>query len=293
MEIRELKYFLAIANYKSISKAAQSLYLTQPSLSRQMQNLEKEIGKQLFIRGSKSITLTEAGQLLKKRAEEIIELSEKTALELIDDENAGGDIYIAGGESHAIDIVARAAKQLQMENNNVRIHFQSEDTAAVSERLQKGLIDFGILVEPADLSNFEYVKLPKKDNWGVLMKEDSPLAKKKYIELIDLQDCPIICSRHSINTGVIKNFENVYNKKLNIVATYNLIYNASIMVKEGIGYAIGLDKIINTKESGLCFVPLTPITQVNIYLAWKKNQTFTRCCKNFIENLKELINSSI
>ena len=164
MEIRELKYFLAIAREQSISKAAEFLYMTQPSLSRQMQNLEREIGKQLFLRGNKKITLTETGILLRKRAEEMLALYEKTQSEISAPiESISGDIYIGGGESYAIETIAQVAKELHTENPNITFHLYSGDASDVTEKLDKGLLDFGILVEPADLKQYEYLRLPLKD----------------------------------------------------------------------------------------------------------------------------------
>ena len=181
MEIRELRYFLAIAREQSISKAAESLYMTQPSLSRQMQNLEKELGKQLFVRGSKKIELTEAGFLLQKRAEEMLALYEKTQAELAAPEECAGEIRIGGGESFCVSFVARLATKMHRENPRVMFHFFSCDTQDVTEKLEKGLIDFGILVEPAEISRYEFLRLPQKDTWGVLMRKDSPLAQKERI----------------------------------------------------------------------------------------------------------------
>ncbi len=178
MELRELKYFLAITREQSISKAAEALFITQPNLSRQMQNLEKEIGQQLFIRGTKKITLTEAGQLLRKRAEEIIELYNQTEAELhtpITD--ISGDIYIGGGESYVMGLIAKAAHSVQCDYPNVKFHIFSGDSGTVSERLDKGLIDFGIFIEPFDLSKYDHLRLPLYDTWGVIMRKDSPDRK--------------------------------------------------------------------------------------------------------------------
>lgn len=291
MELRELKYFLAIAKEESISKAAAALFITQPSLSRQMQNLEKEIGKPLFIRGSKKITLTQAGILLKKRAEEMLELYHKTECELCAPaENITGDIYIAGGESYTVSIIARVAKQLHTLHPDIKFHFFSADTVEVTEKLDKGLIDFGILVLPADLSEYDYLILPPKDTWGVLMRKDSPLAEKEYITPEDLHDLPIIRSRHTLGNNIISDWFHKYKDSLNIVATYNLLYNASLLVKEGLGYAVGLDKLINTSgDSELTFRPLKPGLETSLAFAWKRYQVFSKPAELFLEKLKEYI----
>ena len=291
MELRELKYFLAVAREQSISKAAEALFVTQPNLSRQMQNLEKEIGQQLFIRGTRKITLTEAGQLLRKRAEEIIELYNKTENEL----NApitdiSGDIYIGGGESYVMGIIAKAAHSVQREYPNVRFHLFSGDMVAISEKLDKGLIDFGIFIEPADLSKYEYMRLPLVDTWGVLMKKDSPLAEKEFITPEDLWDKPLIRSKHSLGKGIISDWFRKPSEELNIVATYNLLYNASILVEQGIGYAVSLDRLINTSgNSSLCFRPLDPELISHLDIAWKKYQVFPKCAEIFLKRLQEII----
>lgn len=291
MELRELKYFLEIARHNNISRAAETLYVTQPSLSRQMQNLEKEIGKPLFIRGSKKITLTETGVLLRKRAEELMELYEKTSAELSASENGiCGEIHVGCGESHALITVAQAAKSLAAEFPNIKLSFFSADTEDVLEKLDKGLIDFGVLVLPANIYKYEHITLPEKDVWGVLMRKDSPLAKKEAVSPEDLYDKPIIRSRHSIANSFMDDWFGTDRQQLNTVATYNLIYNASLLVKAGMGYAIGLDKIINTSdESELTFRPLSPPVETSLAFVWKRNQVFSDAAKKFMEVLKKHI----
>ena len=287
MELRELRYFLAVANEERITKASETLYVTQPNLSRQMQKLEKELGQQLFIRGSRKITLTEAGQLLKKRAEELIELYDKTQAELTSPiEDISGDIYIGGGESYVLQIIAKTAHTIQADHPNVKFHLFSGDMDAVSEKLDKGLIDFGIFIEPSDLSKYEYMRLPLVDTWGVLMRKDSPLASKEYVTPNDLLNLPIIRSRHSQGKSIITDWFN----RLNVVATYNLLYNASLLVEQGIGYAVGLDNIINTSgNSNLCFKPFYPKLISHLDIAWKKNQVFSKPAEIFLKTLQQYI----
>ena len=287
MEIRELKYFLAIAREQSISKAAESLYMTQPSLSRQMQNLEKELGKQLFVRGSKKIELTEVGFLLQKRAEEMLALYEKTQAELAAPEECAGEIRIGGGESFCVSFVARLATKMQRENPRVVFHFFSGDTQDVTEKLEKGLIDFGILVEPAEISRYEFLRLPQKDTWGVLMRKDSPLAQKERITPQDLIGKPLIRSLHAVKNRELSAWFSGEEPQ-DIRATYNLLYNASLLVREGMGYAVGLDRIINTTgESELCFRPLDPPLESTLAVAWKKNQIFSRPAQKFLQMLRD------
>ena len=289
MEIRELKYFLAVARERNLSKAAEVALTTQPNLTRQMQKLEREIGQPLFTRG-RQITLTEAGQILYRRAEEIVELMDRTHSELsMPTTDIYGDVYIGGGESHANSVIANAAKAVQTDYPNIRFHFFSGDTIEVAERLDKGLIDFGIMVEPADLSKYEYLQIPLTDTWGVLMRKDSPLAEKEVITAEDLYAQPLILSKHSVGKNLIDEWFGKSSEQLNIVATYNLIYNASLLVEAGIGYAVGLDKLINTSDSNLCFRPLYPKLETNLDLAWKKYQTFSKPAQIFLKYLKQIL----
>jgi len=291
MELRQLKYFLAVTREQSISKAAEALYTTQPNLSRQMQNLEKEIGQQLFIRGTKKITLTETGQLLRKRAEEIIELYNQTEAELDKPfSEVKGDVYIGGGESYAMGLIAQAIRLVQSDYPNVKFHLFSGDSATISERLDKGLINFGIFIEPFDLSRYDHLRLPLYDTWGVLMRKDSPLAAKERITPEDLWDKPLIRSRQSVGKNRISEWFIKTSDELNIVATGNLLYNMSLLVEQGVGYAVSLDKIINTSgNSNLCFRPLYPELISHLDIAWKKYQVFPKHIQIFLQRLQELL----
>lgn len=291
MEIRVLQYFLAIAREQSISGAAQALNLSQPTLSRQVKDMEDELGKQLFIRGNRKITLTEEGMILRKRAEEIVDLVQKTENEISSvDEVIKGDIYIGAGETDAVRIVGNAAKKINSAYPDIHYHISSGDAADIMEELDKGLIDFGILLGPVDISKYNHITLPMKDVWGVLMRKDSPLADKEYIKPSDLWDKPLIISRQAINGSELKTWLKKDVSKLNIISTYSLLYNASLMVDEGIGYALCLDKIINTSgECNLCFKPFNPKLEVGINIVWKKYEVFTKACEKFLEQLNELI----
>lgn len=185
-------------------------------------------------------------------------------------------------------LIAKAAHSVQGEYPNVRFHLYSGDMVAISEKLDKGLIDFGIFIEPAELSKYDYISLPLTDTWGVIMRKDSPLAGKQYITPEDLRDKPLIRSKHSLGKGIITDWFGKSAKELNVVATYNLIYNASILVEEGMGYAVGLDKLINTSgDSKLCFRPLFPKLTSHLYIAWKKYQVFPKCAEIFLQRLKQ------
>lgn len=288
MDIRVLQYFLAVAREESITKAAETLHMTQPPLSRQLKDLENEIGKQLLIRGSKKVTLTEDGMLLRKRAEEIVELMEKTKAELSSsDETISGDVYMGSGETEAVSTIAKVAKDLQETYPLIRYHIYSGDAEHITERLDKGLIDFGLLVEPFDIAKYDYIRLPLKDTWGVLMRKDSPLAKKDSITPEDLWEQPLIISHQTSISHEMMSWLQRDTSQLNIVATYDLVYNASRFVKTGFGYVIALDKLINTTgDSELCFRPLSPLLEAGLCIVWKKNQVFSRAANQFLKQIQ-------
>lgn len=294
MEFRVLQYFLAIAREETISKAAESLHITQPTLSRQMKGLEEQLGKQLFIRGNRKINLTEEGILLRQRAEEIISLVEKTESEIMhSDTTISGDIYIGSGETEGMRILAKVIDTCHKEYPKIKFHLYSGNSQDVVEKIENGLIDFGVLIEPADISKYDFIKLPVKDKWGVLMRKDSPIASLKSITADTLKKLPLICSSQEIVKNEISGWLNDDYNKLNIVATYNLIYNASLLVEEGSGYALGLDKLINTSgNSKLCFIPLEPKLEVGLTLIWKKYHLFSKAASYFLNQLRKEINKS-
>lgn len=287
MEIRVLKYFLAVAREGSITKAANSLHLTQPTLTRQLQDLEKELGQKLLVRG----TLTPEGIIFKKRAEEIVEMVEKTENEFRSlSDTISGDIYIGGGETDSMKYIAKIMKEIQDEYPQVKFHIYSGNAEDVTEKLDKGLLDFGVLIQPIDLSKYDYITLPEKDVWGVISRKDSPLAEKEVITLEDLIDIPLLASRqmspkYSRDSGFLDWFGEKFDN-LNIVATYNLVYNAAIMVKAGVGAAVTLDKLVNTSaDSELCFRPFSPKLESGLDIVWKKNQVFSPAAKLFLDKL--------
>lgn len=288
MDIRVLQYFLAVAREESITKAAESLHMTQPPLSRQLKDLENEVGKQLLIRGSRKVTLTEDGMLLRKRAEEMIDLMEKTKAELSSsDKQISGDIYMGSGETEAVSAIAKAAMNLQKKHPFIRYHIYSGDAEHIVERLDKGLIDFGLLVEPVDIAKYDYIRLPVKDTWGVLMRKDSPLAEKESICPEDLWDKPLIISHQTSISHEMIAWLRKDISQLNIAATYDLLYNASRFVKMGFGYAIALDKLINTTgDSSLCFRPLYPVSEAGLCIVWKKYQIFSRAAEQFLKQIQ-------
>ncbi len=293
MEVRVLKYFLAVAREGSITRAASSLHLTQPTLTRQLQGLEKELGQKLLIRGKYRISLTPEGMILRKRAEEIVDMVEKTEAEFNSiKETVSGDIYIGCGETDSMKYVASVMNELQTEYPNIKFHIHSGNAEDVTEKLDKGLLDFGVLIQPIDLSKYDHITLPDKDVWGVIMRKDSPLAGKEFIELDDLVNVPIIASRqlskkYSADSGFLDWFGEKFDS-LRITATYNLVYNAIIMVEAGMGYAVTLDKLANTSErSQVTFRPLRPSLESGLDIVWKKHQVFSPAAKLFLNRLED------
>lgn len=291
MEFRVLRYFLAVAREESITGAAKILNVTQPTLSKQLMELEEELGKKLLIRGNRRITLTEEGVLLRKRAQEIMELVDKTESEISSKhEVISGDVYIGGGETDSIRLIAGVVRKLQEEHPHIQYHLYSGNAADVTERLDKGLLDFGVLIGTANIQNYDYLHLPTTDTWGLLMKKDSPLSHLDSIRPENLHDIPLICSRQALSGNEISGWFGNDFEKLNIVATYNLIYNAALMVEEGIGYALCLDKLVNTTSaSDLCFKPLEPRLEAHLNIVWKKYQVFSNAAKQFLHKLQEEI----
>lgn len=293
MEVRVLRYFLTVAREGNITRAADFLHVTQPTLSRQLKGLEQKLGKKLFIRSSHSVILTDEGMLLRNRAEEIVNMMDKLEAEFSSmEETIGGDVYIGGGETEAMKHIARVAKDVQVRYPNIRYHLYSGNEEDITERLDKGLLDFGILIQPADISKYNYLNMPAKDVWGVVMKKDSSLAVKESIQAADLLNVPLICSRQAMKQTFSKNeFADWFGEdfhKLNIVTTYNLAYNAAIMVEEGVGYAITLDKIVNTSTtSNLCFRPLQPRLESGLNIVWKKHHVLSAAANVFLKELQE------
>ena len=293
MEIRVLRYFLAVARERNITGAANYLHLTQPTLSRQIHDLEEELGQQLLIRKSHRVELTPEGVLLRKRAEEIIAMVDKTEAEFASmEDTVSGDIYIGSGETQAIRQIAELIKDMGEAYTNIHYHLHSGNAEDVTARLDTGLLDFGILIQPADLTKYDYLDLPARDRWGVIMRKDSPLAEKEAIEKNELLEIPLLCSRQVVGSRHSENkfaewFGTDY-EKLNIVATYNLMYNAAILVEAGVGYALTLDKLANTSEdSVLCFRPLRPELESGLNVVWKKYQVFSPAAELFLKTLKE------
>ena len=287
MELRVLKYFLMVAKEESISGAANALHLSQPTLSRQLKDMEGKLGKQLFIRGSKKIELTNEGRILKKRAEEIIALVEKTENEIsVSDAHIAGDVFICAGETIGVRFLTMAAKRVRDNYSDICFRISSGDRTDVVEKLDNGLADFGLVFGSIDETKYEYIKVPNNDIWGVLMRNDSPLCDKSVIEPKDLYDKPLIVSRQADRTGIIKRLLLRPAYKLKIAATSNLIFNGALMVQDGLGYALCLESVIPFPESsGLVFKPLTNALSEEMHIIWKKDNVFSKASQKFFEEI--------
>ncbi len=287
MDIRTMQYFLAVVREGNISAASEAIHVAQPSLSRQMRELEEELGVLLFIRGNRRITLTEEGMILRKRAEEMVALMQRTEDEITQAKHKiTGNIRIGAGETRAFHYLAEAAASLMAEYPGIQISVKSGDTVDLMDEIGSGLLDFAVIFTDPDPAVYHFCRLPEKDSYGILMRKDSPYADRERISLNDLKEEPIIISR-----GALRHFqEDAFLSKLNIRATYNLIYNASILVENGIGYAITFDHLINTSgNSPLKFVPLDREMSISANLIWKKYQVLSPAVQLFADRIRTLL----
>ena len=288
MEIRVLRYFLEVAREGSVTHAAQRLHISQPTLSKQLKDLEAELGKKLFVRSSFSVRLTDEGMLLRKRAEDILDMVDKTTDEFKAlGQIAGGDIRIGCAESDGIKHLARRIKAVQERYPGIRVHLYSGDTEDLAERLDRGLLDFAVIAQAVDLSKYNYLELPGADIWGVVMRKDAPLAQREAICTDDLLELPLIVSRQGLREDIPRLFGEKADR-LNVTATLNLAYNGSVLAREGLGYVLTFDKLVDTsRESPLCFRPLFPRLETRLYIIWKKYQVFSPAAEVLLKEMKE------
>ncbi|MBQ6961719.1 MAG: LysR family transcriptional regulator [Clostridia bacterium] len=287
MDIRTMQYYLAVVREGTISAAAETLHVAQPSLSRQMKELEEELGAALFVRGNRRITLTDEGMVLRRRAEEMVRLIQRTEEEISQIKNhITGTVRIGAGESCSFHYLARAASELSSEYPDIRFHVTSGDTQDLMDELDNGLIDFALIFSDVDHSIFQSLELPVRDRFGVMMRKDDPLSQKTEFRFSDLRGLPLIVSRAAapVLTGLPE------YTSLRVVATYNLIYNASLMVEDRLGYALCFDALINTSgDSSLCVRPLVPPMPAKGNLIWKKYQVFSPAVQLFIERVQNML----
>lgn len=292
MELRVLKYFIAIAKEENMSRAAEILHVTQPTLSKQIKELEDELGKKLFVRSNYSMHLTAQGQILYKRAKDIVSLADETVAELKSmTEPTGGNVNIGAAETDSIKYLARIIKQLCQENAGITVNIYSGDSEMVESKLDRGQLDFGVVVRNFDENKYSFFKLPYTDTFGLITRRDNPLAKKTQIMIEDLLQTnePVLVSRQSLKSDFVR-WCGDKSEKLNIVATGDIPFNLSLFAKEGVGSLLCFDKIINTgSESPLVFIPLFPPLETPLYIVWKKTMQLTAPAKKLMERFRFLV----
>ena len=288
MEIRVLKYFLMVAREENITKAAALLYITQPTLSRQLIQLEEELGVKLFQRSKHRIVLTEDGMLLKRRAEEIVSLADKTEREFSQkDENLAGEIAIGSGELQSSQFLSELMASFQRKHSQVYYDIYSGNSDNIKDRLESGILDIGLLVEPVDISRYEYIRLPVKEEWGALVPEDSELAVKKTVTPEDLINRPLIMTRRESLRKEIKSWFGKYSEEIETVGGGNLLYNMAAMAKSGMGIVV--TSKLNCTYEGLKFIPLSPRLELTTVLVWKRGQIFSPVASAFIEHIRKYL----
>lgn len=288
MEIRTLRYFLEAAREENMSKAAERMHISQSALSKQLKGLEEELGKKLFVRHSFSIELTEEGVLLRKRAEDLLSMADKITAEFASmDDIIGGNIYFGCAESYQIRHLAALIKRFKKQYPGFHYHITSGDTEQVTEKLDKGLLDFAVLVECPDYAKYNVVKMPKSDRWGLVMPAGCALAQKDCITSEDLLGLPLFCSGQGWHADLPLWCGERINE-LTLEGSFRLSYNASVFTREGLGYLLTFEHLVNTSsESGLVFRPLYPELTTDMFIIWKKHQVFTPIAERFINELQK------
>ncbi len=287
IETRLLQYFWTVARELNLTKAAEALYITQPTLSKQMMVLEQQLGKQLFIRGKRKLTLTEEGEYLRDRAREILELLDNTEAAFhTEEQTLRGHIAIGCGETIAMDKIAESLAEFHKHHPGVQLHTHSGDANMILERLDKGLVDMGLLLGPMRQEKYDYMNIHMKDVYGLLMPSDCELARQEAVNIDQLKSLPLIIPEQTFFGHQDLEWFGADHSVLNVVATYNLIYNATFLVEHGIGYALCLDRLVNTQGRNLAFRPIMPELSVDLYIVTKKYQTFSPAVKAFLEELK-------
>lgn len=286
MELRVLTYFLVVAREENITKAAQLLHITQPTLSRQLQQLEDELGVTLFRRVKHSIQLTPEGHLLRHRAQEMVDLANKTKAELFNSEShLGGTIAIGCGESQNMSFISQCINVFRDKHPLVSFQIYSAHAEDIKERLQRGVLDIGLLMEPVDVTSYEYLRLTEKSKWGVLVHATDPLARKAYITNQELEESSLLLPSREAVSKEIKAWLGESYDRIHVIGHYNLLFNAMNMVAHRVAYALCLE--LEATYKGVAFVPLCPVLETGAVLAWKKHQVFSPAAQAFINVLKE------
>ena len=287
MELRMLKVFLTIAKEENITRAAELLHITQPTLSRQMMQLEEELGTKLFRRDNHSIRLTEDGMLLKRRAQELVALADKTEQEFRHgEEQLSGSIAIGSGETNSVQVLAELIWQFQEKYPLVQYDLYTATADDIKDRLDKGLLDIGLLTEPVDIMKYNFVRLKQKERWGVLVRRDSELAKKESVRPEDLLDVPVFLAQRALVKNEIEGWFGDYYERIRIAGTYNLLNNAAVMVRNHIGVAFCFE--LHSRYDDLTYIPLTPQMETGAVIVWKKAQIVSRTIYQFLNFVKEI-----
>ena len=289
MDIRVLRNFLVICREGNMSRAAKALHLTQPTLSRQISQLETELGCTLLVRGGRSVTLTEKGLYLRRRAEEIVEMADQTAFELSRDSKlVEGDVLIGAGESEGMRVVASRIRTFRQRYPHVRFRIRSGNSLNVVEWLETGVVDFAVLMSYPDITRFDHIRLSPTDTWGVIMPADDPLAEKETIAPGDLLGKPLVASEQSVVEGHLSEWFGDLLDAIDVAATYNLAFNAAILAKERVGYVLTFDKLVQVGEgTGLEFKLLDPPVTSVIDFAWKHDQVMSSAARRFLQEMTE------
>ena len=287
MEIRTLRYFLAVAREENMTRAAEALHVTQPTLSKALKALEDELGKKLFTRHSFNIKLTDEGILLRNRAEDLVSMADRIEKEFISlNDITGGDLYFGLAESFQIRYLAHAIHSFKQSYPGLRYHITSGDTEQVMEKLDKGLLDFVVLAETPDVGKYESVVFPEADVWGLVLPEDDPLTAKKAIRVDDLIELPLFCSEQSWENDIPR-WAGAKMDHLHLEGSFRLAYTASIFANDHLGYLLTFDRLVDTTPgSGLAFRPLSPSLETKLYLVWKKYQTFSPIAERFLTQIR-------
>lgn len=289
MELRVMKYFLAVAEEGNITKAADRLHLTQPTLSRQLRELEEELGAPLFVRGKRRIALTEAGVLFKARAEEIMALEKRTVYEFSHlGETIAGDVYVGSGETEAVSDVISALAPVLQQYRDIHLHLLSGNGEQSLDYLERGLLDFALLCRSQPPEDYNYIQLPHRDTWGLIMRKDNPLAAKPGIRAVDLKKEPLIVSAQLTSRNEIQRWMGDYSA-LTVAATYNLAYNAAFLVEQGLGSMITFEGLVpcgTDLRPNLVFRPFIPALFSGNFIIWKKGRLLSKAAELLKERME-------
>lgn len=290
MELRVLNYFLAVAREENFTKAAKMLHVTQPTLSRQIADLEKELGVKLFIRSKHNIILTQDGMILKRRAQEMLDLADKTKAEFLQKkDNLCGTISIGSGEFRSTKYLAKIIYNFHKRFPQVKYEIYSGNAINIRDQIERGLLDIGLMSEPIDVNKYNFINMPYDECWGAFVPISSNLSKKEYITPKDLQGMEVVSATGNFNQSRIGKWLGDYAQKVNIIASANLPYNEAVLAKENMGIMLSID--LNCTYEGLKFIPLSPALEVSTALTWKKEQIFSPATSQFIEFSKRYIKS--